>query len=500
MFRRLRYALVLFTGALAIVLTLILSAGRTDKNLIAEDGGYAADFSLKALNGFYGGNAAPERAGDGAGAFSAVIPQVETEEYWRSTSLEKPEEFSEEPIKTAAAEIAEAEPETVEETLEEEEEKYGLEAYFENKLVIDEEKVELYLNVREEPDADADILAVLYPNDIVSYTDVDEDWYEVEMDGFSGYVSAEYVLTDEEAYEARKDTVAYAVMTKEDATRFYAEANDSGEVILAAVKGETFRVVSQEGAYYEVSVVSPIYETLFVEKRNVVLYYLFLGPGNDNEMSDEDEEYFAQLEIINNLVKAEKIKIEAEEEQASYEAYLASIEEEQRLAEEAYQQSVAESEAQEAYLQQVAAWQEAERARQEQAAAQAAEASRAAAQAAAAAAQQQAAGNSQNTGGLRSVGVFRITSYCHCQICCGVWGSNDPNYAAHGASGMALQDGYTVAVNPAQIPYGTRLMINGREYVAADCGVGSNCVDIYHKTHAGALSEGMRYAEVFIIE
>lgn len=485
MFRKLRYVLVAAAGVLAIGLTLVLSSGYTAKDSTNEENQLLADFSLKALDGRRGGNAMAGSGNDGSAGFAALIPAVETEETMpASIELTSIENTAALPAQENVTEAPKMTSSAYSETLTEiEEEKTGLQAYFEHKLVIDDEKVELYLNVREEPDPDATILSVIYPNDIVTYTEFSDGWYAVEMGDYTGYVSADYVLTDDDAYEARKDTVAYAVMTKEDEIRFYAEPNAETEVILAAQKGEVFRVVSQEGAFYEVSVISPIYETLFVEKRNVVLYYLFLGPGNDNELSDETERYLGELNIKDNLVKAEKIRIEAEEEQASYEAYLASVEAERLAAEEAYRQSVAAAE--EAYRQSVAA-QEAERLRQEEAARQAA------------ATYQANTGNSVN--GLRSVGVFRVTYYCHCQQCCGVWGSNDPNYQAHGASGMLLQGDYTVAVNPAQIPYGTRLLINGHEYIAADCGVGTNCVDIYRRTHAEALAGTMYYAEVFIIE
>ncbi|MBQ6679264.1 MAG: SH3 domain-containing protein [Lachnospiraceae bacterium] len=496
MFRKLRYVLVLAAGALVIGLTLLVTAGRTPNRNTDEEKRELADFSLRALSGISGGNAMAGSEGDEAAGFSALVPAVETLENLPETALESPSapllSHTGSPLLSSSPVVTTAVPE--ESPSEEEEEKSGLRAYFDHKLIIDDEKVDLYLNVRGEPDPEGTILSVIYPNDIVPYADFRDGWFEVEMDGYNGYVSAEYVLTDDAAYEARRDTVAYAVMTKEDEIRFYAEPDADTETILAAAKGEVFRVVSQEGAFYEVSVVSPIYETLFVEKRNVVLYYLFLGPGNDNELSDENERYLGELNITDNLVKAEKIKIEAKEEQASYEAYLASIEAERLAAEEAYRRSVAEAE--EAYRQSVAA-SEAEAARQAEAWRQAEAARQAAAQQAAA----QQSANTGNTGNnLRSVGVFRVTFYCHCQKCCGVWGSNDPNYAAHGASGMALQSDYTVAVNPAQIPYGTRLMINGREYIAADCGVGTNCVDIYRRTHAEALAGQMFYAEVFIIE
>ena len=66
---------------------------------------------------------------------------------------------------------------------------------------------------------------------------------------------------------------------------------------------------------------------------------------------------------------------------------------------------------------------------------------------------------------------------------------------------MVLTPGQSIAVNPAQIPYGSKVMINGQIYIAADTGVGSNCIDIYTGTnHAVASAGGMYYADVYLVK
>ena len=67
----------------------------------------------------------------------------------------------------------------------------GLRAFFVHKLVTDPEKVELYLNIRETPSMSGKILYVIYPDDIVTYTGMQGDWYRVTLDG----VSKEYALS-----------------------------------------------------------------------------------------------------------------------------------------------------------------------------------------------------------------------------------------------------------------------------------------------------------------
>ena len=49
---------------------------------------------------------------------------------------------------------------------------------------------------------------------------------------------------------------------------------------------------------------------------------------------------------------------------------------------------------------------------------------------------------------------------------------------------------------------GTKLLINGKEYVAQDVGGGvkGNHIDIYFNTHSETREHGVRNAEVFIIQ
>ena len=103
---------------------------------------------------------------------------------------------------------------------------------------------------------------------------------------------------------------------------------------------------------------------------------------------------------------------------------------------------------------------------------------------------------------LNSLGEYTITHYCPCEICCGVWAENRPDGIVYTASGAVAEAGVTVAVDPEIIPYGTKLVINGHEYIAQDCGgaIQGNRIDIYCDSHSEALEHGVKYSEVFIKE
>lgn len=88
-------------------------------------------------------------------------------------------------------------------------------------------------------------------------------------------------------------------------------------------------------------------------------------------------------------------------------------------------------------------------------------------------------------------GNCRITFYCPCFSCCGEWAGGPT------ASGVMPTSNHTVA---ADLPFGTKLIIDGQEYVVQDRGVSSMCVDIFVDSHEQALSKGLYYTDVYIIE
>lgn len=104
-----------------------------------------------------------------------------------------------------------------------------------------------------------------------------------------------------------------------------------------------------------------------------------------------------------------------------------------------------------------------------------------------------------------NLGEFKLTAYCSCSKCCGKWAENRPldangNEIVYGASGDRLTAGYSVAVDPTVIPYGTKLLINGQEYEAQDCGgaIKNKRIDVYFNNHADAVQFGVQYADIFL--
>ena len=95
---------------------------------------------------------------------------------------------------------------------------------------------------------------------------------------------------------------------------------------------------------------------------------------------------------------------------------------------------------------------------------------------------------------LVPLGTFKTTAYCPCYQCSEGWGRQT-------SSGALATANLTVAVDKRVIPMGSRLLINGQEYVAQDVGGGvrGNHIDIYFNTHGETRQHGVKNAEVYLI-
>lgn len=97
---------------------------------------------------------------------------------------------------------------------------------------------------------------------------------------------------------------------------------------------------------------------------------------------------------------------------------------------------------------------------------------------------------------LIPLGTFRITHYCPCSIC------NGPYTNGITSTGVTAVTNHTIAVDPSQIPYGSKVVINGQVYVAEDCGgaIKHNCIDVYVATHEECNRKGVFYTEVYLVK
>lgn len=85
---------------------------------------------------------------------------------------------------------------------------------------------------------------------------------------------------------------------------------------------------------------------------------------------------------------------------------------------------------------------------------------------------------------------FCVTAYCGCYEC-------SEEYGNMTSTGSVAEEGRTIAVDPEVIPYGSKVIINGHEYVAEDCGGAINGydIDIFFDNHSETYDWGVRHIE-----
>lgn len=86
------------------------------------------------------------------------------------------------------------------------------------------------------------------------------------------------------------------------------------------------------------------------------------------------------------------------------------------------------------------------------------------------------------------------TAYCSCTKCCG---KSD----GITASGVKAKANHTIAVDKNVIPLGTKVLINGKRYVAEDTGgaIKGNRIDIFYGSHEQALKWGRQQIEIEVL-
>jgi len=105
---------------------------------------------------------------------------------------------------------------------------------------------------------------------------------------------------------------------------------------------------------------------------------------------------------------------------------------------------------------------------------------------------------------LVSLGEFRITAYCPCEICCGNWAKDRPidedgKQLVYTASGDLAVECMTIAADTSILPFGTEVIIDDVRYIVQDRGkaIKNNRIDVYFENHQDALEFGVQYKEVF---
>ena len=169
------------------------------------------------------------------------------------TALNKPVEITqvaqteaaEDTVDTPAAEVVSEEVAVIDASAALAAEKAAEEKKFE-KLVI--AKCNDYVNVRQEPSEEAEILGKLYDKSVGEFvSEAEGGWYEITSGSVTGYVKAEYVVTGKDAVELAKE-VGKRIATVTTTTLFVREepTTESSTIGMVPIEDE-LTVTEEEG-------------------------------------------------------------------------------------------------------------------------------------------------------------------------------------------------------------------------------------------------------------
>lgn len=93
-----------------------------------------------------------------------------------------------------------------------------------------------------------------------------------------------------------------------------------------------------------------------------------------------------------------------------------------------------------------------------------------------------------------NMGEFKLTFFCPCEIC-------SEGFGHETSSGKIARSEHRIAVDPAVIDIGSRVLIDGIIYTAEDTGGGVNGdhIDIFVESHEETLRRGVQYTNVWVV-
>ena len=111
-----------------------------------------------------------------------------------------------------------------------------------------------YLNVRQQPNAEGEVIGKLYHHSACTIEDVsaeDSSWYDpsewlfITSGGFQGYVKAEYILTGDDAKNIALESFAKRAVITADKLRVRAEPEADADVLTSVYQNERYEVLGE---------------------------------------------------------------------------------------------------------------------------------------------------------------------------------------------------------------------------------------------------------------
>lgn len=156
---------------------------------------------------------------------------------------------SEGPGAELAAEEPTLSPEEIEAQQEEQEKQAVLDSY-QNLGIV---QVSGYLNVRETPSSDGEIVGKLQENSACEILAAEGEWYHISSGGLEGYIHSQYVLSGDEAREAAYPNVKRRAFIKADKLNIRQTPElDPSNVVAQALENERYEVLSEQEGWIQI--------------------------------------------------------------------------------------------------------------------------------------------------------------------------------------------------------------------------------------------------------
>ena len=128
-----------------------------------------------------------------------------------------------------------------------------------------------YLNMRKGPSTDYEICGVIFKNCAVEILEEKDGWMKIESGGATGYVSAEYVTTGEEARKLALSSMKYMAEILTDSVDALYEPKEGAEVITTFLKGERYDINGETKDWVEIEAVTEL--SGYVKRETVYTGY-----------------------------------------------------------------------------------------------------------------------------------------------------------------------------------------------------------------------------------
>ena len=118
---------------------------------------------------------------------------------------------------------------------------------------------EEYINIRQNPDTDSEVVAKIYNHGAAEIEEQDGDWYKIRSGNAEGYVKAEYFATGEAA-EAIAEQAAYRVAeVYPDQLNVRTAPSEDSDVVTTASKDQELEIVDWSGDWMKVALGDDVY-------------------------------------------------------------------------------------------------------------------------------------------------------------------------------------------------------------------------------------------------